>query len=389
MTDRSQAGESPVVQVESAADAPREHRFRALYHAEFEFVWAVARRFGVPPAAIDDAVQEVFLTVFRRLDILRYEVSPRAWLYQVTRKIAARHHRGTTRLARRVAAFAAVTTDTSESPQARHEAAHLLARLLAQLPRGTREVWELTEVLGMSGPEIAGELQLPLNTVYSRLRLARAQLLTHSSAEQVAGCVAATRRAEAAPPDASHRSWAALLPALGKPAAAITSAGALAGSHPALATPLIAAAAATALVVVPPLTRAPSPAPSPSATVEPAALTAPRADMPAIATAPAAPLPAPARAAGPRDRLAAEVALIDRAHADLNAGDLAAALTVLARHTREFPDGTLKDAREAARIEVLCRQGEREAAELAARRLFTASPESLVARRFKHYVCTP
>ena len=44
----------------------------------------------------------------------------------------------------------------------------------------------MTELLGMSGPEIAGELQLPLNTVYSRLRLARAQLLASSAAESVA-----------------------------------------------------------------------------------------------------------------------------------------------------------------------------------------------------------
>ncbi|MFY0532380.1 sigma factor-like helix-turn-helix DNA-binding protein [Nannocystis pusilla] len=60
---------------------------------------------------------------------------------------------------------------------------------------------ELTELLGMSGPEIAAELELPLNTVYSRLRLARARLLElAASPELLASEVAESRRREAPRP---------------------------------------------------------------------------------------------------------------------------------------------------------------------------------------------
>src|SRR5262245_28756338 len=91
---------------DAARADPRTEQFRAIYRAGFEFVWAVARRFGVPPAALDDVVQEVFLTAYRRLHELHFEVSARAWLYAVTRRVAGHHRRGAWRLARRVAAFA-------------------------------------------------------------------------------------------------------------------------------------------------------------------------------------------------------------------------------------------------------------------------------------------
>jgi len=84
-------------------------RFEALYRGEFAFVWAAARHLGVSPGAIDDVVQDVFLTAYRRLDHLRFEVSPRAWLFGVTRKVSFRYRRGAARRARRHDAFAAIT----------------------------------------------------------------------------------------------------------------------------------------------------------------------------------------------------------------------------------------------------------------------------------------
>jgi RNA polymerase sigma factor (sigma-70 family) len=401
VTEPGRGGDTAQVQSEAAAEAgrgvPRDEQFRAIYRAEFDFVWAVARRFGVPAAALDDAVQEVFLTAFRRLDGLRYEVSPRAWLYAVTRKIASRHHRGSTRLARRVAAFAEVAVDASEAPHARHEAAQQLEQLLALLPRGTREVWEMTEVLGMSGPEIAGELQLPLNTVYSRLRLARAQLLAHSAAS-VADCVAAARRGEAPPAGAARRNWAMMLPVMGKGGGLATTAGAVVTGHPALAATLIAVGAAVVTMVVttvvttvgPGSSRGPAPTEqAPRVRVEAAPV---RGELAAVAVSEAPRARdevTPPRVVGSRDHLAAEVALLDRARALLAAGDPSSALAVLAGHAREFPAGALLDAREAARVEALCRQGQGAAAEERARQLFTSLPESLLARRFEHYVCTP
>ena len=71
---------------EPHADA-RMRAFQVLYRDEFNFVWAAIRRPGVPFGSIEDAVQDVFLVAYRRLDQLRFEVSARAWLYGVARRV--------------------------------------------------------------------------------------------------------------------------------------------------------------------------------------------------------------------------------------------------------------------------------------------------------------
>jgi RNA polymerase sigma-70 factor (ECF subfamily) len=49
----------------------------------------------------------------------------------------------------------------------------LLEELLAGLDEAKREVFVMVEVLEMSVPEVVQALEIPLNTAYSRLRLAR------------------------------------------------------------------------------------------------------------------------------------------------------------------------------------------------------------------------
>jgi len=377
-------------EAEPSLDPPRDEQFRAIYRAEFEFVWAVARRFGVPPAALDDAVQEVFLAAFRRLDGLRYEVSPRAWLFTLARRVASRHHRTISRRSRGIAALASATGLANAAPHARHDAAMQLEQMLAQLSRGTRDAWELTELHGMSGPEIAAELGLPLNTVYSRLRLARAQLAA-LSADTVAAGVATARRRDQPPPDAARRNWALMVPLMPVGAGATaTVVGGWVASHPALAATLLAVGVATVAGVATPR-RGP---PISASTRELPPAPAPRA---ATAT-PSAPIAVPdPPTAAPRqftstigdDRLAAEVALINRAGDWLRAGDGDAALALIDRHAREFPAGTLSDAREAARVDALCLRGAAAEADAAAARLVGDWPGSLLARRYLHYVCTP
>jgi RNA polymerase sigma factor (sigma-70 family) len=363
---------------------PRVEQFRAMYHAEFGFVWAAARRLGVPAAALEDAVQEVFITAYRRLDELHYEVSPRGWLYGVTRRVASRHRRGESRRIRRLAAFGEVAVGSTE-PHARRDAARTLEALLGNLPQGTREVWELTELLGMSGPEIAGELGLPLNTVYSRLRLARAQLCAAAGA--VEALTEAARREEQPPPEAARRSWALIVPALGREGPA-TLAAAWAG-RAAMATTLVAAVAVAIAVARGPrraqeVREGPVLDVAKDMTVRAGPVEqVPLAAAPAVAEAPRRAVVRPA----PTDPLAAEVALIDRARAHLAADEPGAALAVLGVHAREFPRGALLDAREAARVEALCEDGRAAEAEAAARTLVAGLSGSPLARRFERYAC--
>jgi RNA polymerase sigma-70 factor (ECF subfamily) len=67
--------------------------FHSIYNDYFDFVWTCARRLGVPTDAIDDVVQEVFLTVQTRLHTLERPASLRSWLYSVVRRTVSTYHR--------------------------------------------------------------------------------------------------------------------------------------------------------------------------------------------------------------------------------------------------------------------------------------------------------
>lgn len=191
-------------------------RFERLYRDNFPFVWAAARRLGAPDDAVSDVVQDVFVTAHRRLDELRYEVSPRGWLYGVTRRVASRYRRSAARTARRKAAVAVRAVDR-EHPHARHEAARELDGLLEQVDEDQRNAFVMSELLGMTGPEIAGELRIPLPTVYSRLRLARSRLAHVATAQRLDESLQAARTEQAPARGQAQRSWAALLPVVGSP----------------------------------------------------------------------------------------------------------------------------------------------------------------------------
>lgn len=382
-------------------DAPQLRRFEALYRDEFAFVWSVARHLGVPPMVIEDLVQDVFLTAYRRLDHLRYEVSPRAWLFGVTRRVAFRYRRGAARRARQYTALAELTRPPGAAPQLRHDDAQQLERLLARLSDTSRTVWEMTELLGMSAPEIASELGVPLNTVYSRLRLARAQLQALADAAAL-DTLRDDARHRQGPPDASQqRTWALLLPVLGDHGAG---AGVLAWmkTQSAMATTLLTTGVvAVGLAVRPGPSRAPADPPATSTPAHPTRLVA--AAPPAAASSapqqaapdePVAPVSAaerrsPARPATQSSdaRLREEIALIDRANLQFAEHDAAAALATLALHAQRFPTGVFADIREAAHIDVLCRRGDAAGAEAIARRLRVDHPESAVAMRFANYRC--
>lgn len=377
----------------------RLREFHALYRGEFAFVWSAARRLGVPPASIEDAVQDVFVTAYRRLEQLRFEVSARAWLYGVTRRVASHYHRGAFRRRRRDAALAAQPAPPREAPQERILRTEGITRLLDRLGPRTRAAWEMSELLGMSGPEIASELGLPLNTVYSRVRLARQQLQRELLAPQALERWIADERAQDAPPErAAQRSWALLLPALGNSGSASGGLGLLTTTRGAVAATLLLVAG---VMIVGPQARAPGAASTPSglhAAAHPSAITLPPTPEPLPATSaaivddrrvhePAAErrVDRSSRPAG--DRLAEEVALLDRAQALLTAGDAAGALALLAEHGHRFSDGALIDLRESAQVQALCLQGDPSAAARAAEALVLTHPHSAVAQRHKNFNC--
>lgn len=151
-------------------------KFADLFGAHASFVWRVLRRLGVPEADADDALQEVFLVVHRKLDTYEERGSLRAWLFTISRQVASHHRRGEARRERRESVPApAPAGEDPHKAVIRREAAGIVRESLEQLDEGRSIVFFLADVEGMSAPEIASSLGVNLNTVYARLRASRAQ----------------------------------------------------------------------------------------------------------------------------------------------------------------------------------------------------------------------
>ena len=155
--------------------------FRAMYDAHVAFVWRNLRRLGVAPCDVEDRVQEVFVVAHRRMST--YEErghGPRAWLFQIVLRVASEWRRHRRRHPEDADGGVAQELERTEPEQseviAQHEALERLDRALATLDVEKRSVLVLHEIEEMTAPEIAESLVIPVNTVYSRLRVARQQL---------------------------------------------------------------------------------------------------------------------------------------------------------------------------------------------------------------------
>ena len=159
----------------------RTRSFRTLYEAHVDFVWRNLRRLGVYESDVDDRTQEVFVVAHRRFDQFEDRGhGPRAWLFQIVLRVASDARRHRRRHPEDPDGGDALGRAAVEAPQAdallRNEALSQLDAALDTIDVGRRAVLVLHEIEEMTAPEIAQVLGIPLNTVYSRLRVARAEL---------------------------------------------------------------------------------------------------------------------------------------------------------------------------------------------------------------------
>jgi RNA polymerase sigma-70 factor (ECF subfamily) len=165
----------------SAASAREVLDFDEVYQEHFEYVWCTARRLGAPLSSLDDVVQDAFVVIYRRL--AEFDGGAlRAWMFvivrNVVRDVRRAHRRKPGNAASNDGELVALLEDSRKrSPEdlaSANESLRLVELLLEALADDKREVLVLTEFDGLTAPEIARTLSLPLNTVYSRLRNARA-----------------------------------------------------------------------------------------------------------------------------------------------------------------------------------------------------------------------
>jgi RNA polymerase sigma-70 factor (ECF subfamily) len=153
-----------------------------IYAAHADFVFRNLRRLGLHESSIDDAVQDVFLVVHRRLADFEARAQVTTWLFGIVLRVAQSYRRSAMRRRARLTDAPSheveqVPATGVESPAERlerREASALLHRLLDELDDDKRAMLVCVELEQMTVPEAAESLGLNLNTAYGRLRAARA-----------------------------------------------------------------------------------------------------------------------------------------------------------------------------------------------------------------------
>jgi RNA polymerase sigma-70 factor (ECF subfamily) len=145
--------------------------FDAIYDAEFDYVWRTLGRMGIPEHEIPDTVHDVFLVLCRRWNDVDIERPMRPWLFGVARRVASDLRAKRREQLLDIEPHAGPPTNPLVAQR------NLVWNALATLDDDHRTVIILHDLEGHTGAEIATMLDIPVNTVHSRLRLARAALL--------------------------------------------------------------------------------------------------------------------------------------------------------------------------------------------------------------------
>lgn len=153
--------------------------FADVFRQHFDFVWRTLRSLGVPESGVDDAVQDVFISVHRRLPEFEGRSALKTWIYSIAYHTAQNHRRS----ARRRETLPLEPDLVSGEPgpgefAAGAQAGRFVLRFLDQLAPERRDVFVLCVLEELSAPDVAEILHVNVNTVYSRLRLARQQFRT-------------------------------------------------------------------------------------------------------------------------------------------------------------------------------------------------------------------
>jgi RNA polymerase sigma-70 factor, ECF subfamily len=159
----------------AACEEPDKPSLQSVQQCHFDFLCRCLRALGVPPEAIEDAAQETLIVVHRRLPEYEPRTPLRGWLFRIASHVA-RNHRRSARRRRYHETQGAGLQGRTLGPEAAvegREAAELVERFLHGLNEGKRAVFVLALLEALPAPEVAAALDLPLNTVYSRVRALR------------------------------------------------------------------------------------------------------------------------------------------------------------------------------------------------------------------------
>lgn len=166
--------------------------FEEIFERYRSMVFNLACRVLGDPEEALDVSQEVFLTVYRKIDRFRGESSLKTWIYRIAVNRAANRCRWWHRLRRRGTVsldehlskdddrdFSTTLEAEVDSPEESllvREKQAAIERALLTLPLAQRVAVVMRDMEGMSYEEIAGAMDVSLGTVKSRIARGREEL---------------------------------------------------------------------------------------------------------------------------------------------------------------------------------------------------------------------
>jgi RNA polymerase sigma-70 factor (ECF subfamily) len=174
-SERVAAGADPLAPWLPAAAAGDHAAVHAVLAGVAPAVAGVVRlMFGTRNAEAQDAIQESLLAVHAAIGRFRGECPFVAYARRIAARVAltARRRRSSESLDQ-IGAELAVAAPSHDERMMRERRLQALRALLDELPTGQAESLAMRVVLGCSLPEVSQATGVPVNTVRSRIRLAR------------------------------------------------------------------------------------------------------------------------------------------------------------------------------------------------------------------------
>ena len=160
--------------------------FERVYRRHAGFVRTVLNAMGMA-ASVDDALQDVFVVVHRRLREFDGKYSLRSWLYAIARRVAS-HYRRSQRRALVCESIEHDIPDRAAGPvelAEQRETLFELEAVFAEIDPAKRQLLLLADIEQRSVPEIAELTGTCLSTIYTRLRRARRSLQASAGWQQL------------------------------------------------------------------------------------------------------------------------------------------------------------------------------------------------------------
>ena len=156
--------------------------FELIYKEFFKFVTNVAFRIVTSIDDAEEITQEVFINIFRNLKKFRFDSTFKTWIYRITINTSINYSKKMSKHRKKSVEYndAFNISDVSEGIREKidnTENEKVIANLLDQLNSEQKTCIILRSLEGLSYQEISETLNVPINTVRSRIKRGREAML--------------------------------------------------------------------------------------------------------------------------------------------------------------------------------------------------------------------